>query len=298
VKGREMNRVLITGGAGFLGRNLIKGMLDKYHDIEIRAISRHENEIVEMIVTCNNDRRLKPIIGDIRDIDTTKYALSDVDTVIHLAAMKHVDFCDLCPSEAIAVNIMGTMNLLKLFTGDTFVGMSTDKAVEATGCYGATKLLLEKLILEQAHKNPNQRYMIVRSGNIFGSSGSVIQRWKQQIKQNNKVTVTNLEMTRFYIDVNILVAFIIRIIERGENGKIYIPSQKTARLGDLAKAMVELYGDKKTRIEVIGLREGEKMHEHLFSSSQKEIVTELKEEYSERGGKLSLDEIKDWLSNC
>jgi UDP-N-acetylglucosamine 4,6-dehydratase len=293
-----MDKVLITGGAGFLGRHLIKHLLDKYSAIEVKAISRHENEIVEMIVACNNDNRLKPIIGDIRDVDIAKYALNDVDTLIHLAAMKHIDFCDLFPSEAVSVNVVGTMNLLKLFIGDTFIGMSTDKAVEATSCYGATKLLLEKLILEQARKNPNCRYMVVRSGNIFGSSGSVIQRWKQQIKQNNKVTVTNLEMTRFYIDVNTLVDFVIRIIEQGESGKIYIPFQKTAKLGDLAKAMVELYGDSKTKIEVIGLREGEKMHERLFSLPKKETVTELTAEYSEHGENLSVDEIKDWLSNC
>ncbi|MGD0352423.1 MAG: polysaccharide biosynthesis protein [Dehalococcoidia bacterium] len=293
-----MKKVLITGGAGFLGRHLTKGLLDKYSDIEIKAISRHENEIVEMIVACNNDKRLKPIIGDIREVDTAKYALTDVDTLIHLAAMKHIDFCEMYPSEAISVNIIATMNLLKLFTGDTCIGMSTDKAVEATGCYGATKLLLEKLILEQARKNPNRRYMVVRSGNIFGSSGSVIQRWKQQIKQNNKVTVTNLEMTRFYIDVNTLVGFIIRIIEEGESGKIYIPFQKTARLGALAKAMVELYGDTKTRIEVVGLREGEKMHERLFSLPKKDILTDITAECSEFGENLSIDEIKDWLKSC
>lgn len=293
-----MDKVLITGGAGFLGRHLIKRLLDKYSAIEVKAISRHENEIVEMIVACNNDKRLKPIIGDIREVDTAKYALTDVDTLIHLAAMKHIDFCDLYPSEAVSINVAGTMNLLKLFIGDTFIGMSTDKAVEATSCYGATKLLLEKLILEQARKNTNCRYMVVRSGNIFGSSGSVVQRWKQQIKQNNKVTVTNLEMTRFYIDVNILVDFIIRIIEQGESGKIYIPFQRTAKLGDLAKAMVALYGNAKTKIEVVGLREGEKMHERLFSSPPKDIITDLTAEYSEHGENLSVDEIKDWLSNC
>jgi UDP-N-acetylglucosamine 4,6-dehydratase/5-epimerase len=293
-----MKKILITGGAGFLGRHLTKGLLDKYSDIEIKAISRHENEIVEMIVACNNDKRLKPIIGDIREVDTAKYALTDVDTLIHLAAMKHIDFCELYPSEAISVNIIATMNLLKLFTGNTCIGMSTDKAVEATGCYGATKLLLEKLILEQARKNPKRRYMVVRSGNIFGSSGSVIQRWKQQIKQNNKVMVTNLEMTRFYIDVNTLVGFIIRIIEQGKSGKIYIPFQKTAGLGDLAKAMVALYGDAKTKIEVVGLREGEKMHERLFSSPQKDIITDLTAECSEFGENLSVDEIKDWLASC
>jgi FlaA1/EpsC-like NDP-sugar epimerase len=293
-----MKKILITGGAGFLGRHLIKVLLDKYSDVEIRAISRHENEMVEMIVACNNSSRLKPIIGDIREVDTVKYALTNVDTVIHLAAMKHIDFCEMYPSEAISVNIIATMNLLKLFTGNTFIGMSTDKAVEATGCYGATKLLLERLVLEQARKSPDRRYMVVRSGNIFGSSGSVIQRWRQQIKQSNKVTVTNLEMTRFYINVNTLVDFIIQIIERGESGKIYIPFQKVAGLGDLAKAMMELYGDAKTKKEVTGLREGEKMHERLFSPSQKDVVTDLTTECSEHGENLSIAELKDWLKSC
>jgi len=293
-----MDKVLVTGGAGFLGRHLIKKLLKKYRDIEIRAISRHENEIVEMLVACNNDKRLKPIIGDIRELDIARYVVRDVDTLIHLAAMKHIDFCELYPSEAVSVNIMATMNLLKLFTGSTFIGMSTDKAVEASGCYGATKLLLEKLILEQARKNPDRRYLVVRSGNIFGSSGSVIQRWKQQIKETNKVVVTNLEMTRFYINVNTLVDFIIQVIEQGESGKIYIPFQKTAKLGDLAKAMVKQYGDAKTKIEVIGLREGEKMHERLFYLPQKDIITKLKAECSEHGENLSIEEIKDWLISC
>ncbi|MBM4447437.1 MAG: NAD-dependent epimerase/dehydratase family protein [Chloroflexi bacterium] len=292
-----MDRVLITGGAGFLGKHLIKKLLDKYSDIEIRSISRHENEIVEMLVACNNNSRLKPIIGDIKEVDTLGHVLKDVDTVIHLAAMKHIDFCELYPSEAISVNIIATMNLLELFSGDTFIGMSTDKAVEATGCYGATKLLLEKLVLEQARKEPERRYMVVRSGNIFGSSGSVIQRWRQEIKQSNKITITDLEMTRFFIGVNALVAFIIQVIEQGESGKIYIPFQKVAKLGDLVKAMVELYGDKKTKIEVVGLRGGEKMHERLLLPWQKEVVSDLTTECSEDGEVLSIEEIKDWLAD-
>jgi UDP-N-acetylglucosamine 4,6-dehydratase len=292
-----MNRVLITGGAGFLGRHLIKKMLDKYSQIEIRSISRHENEIVEMVIFCNNDSRLKPIIGDIREVDTVRYATKDVDTVIHLAAMKHIDFCELYPSEAIFANVIGTMNLLKLFAGETFVGMSTDKAVEATGSYGATKLLLEKLILEQARKNPECRYMIVRSGNIFGSSGSVIQRWEQEIKQSNRVTVTDLGMTRFFINVGELAEFILGIIEQGESGKIYVPLQKVIKLGDLAKAMIEIYGDKKTKMEIIGLREGEKMHERLLLPWQTDVVSNLVTENSANGEVLSIQEIKDWLAD-
>jgi FlaA1/EpsC-like NDP-sugar epimerase len=290
-----MDKVLVTGGGGFLGRYLIKGLLNKYSDIEVRALSRHEHDMTETIVHCDSDR-LKPIIGDVREIDTLKYATRGVDTVIHLAAMKHVNFCELYPSEAIAINTIAVMNLLKVFAGDTFVGMSTDKAVEATGCYGATKLLLEKLILEQSRKDAARRYMVVRSGNIFGSSGSVIERWKQQIRQGNKITVTSLEMTRFYINVNNLANFIIEIIERGESGKIYVPFQKVATLEDLAKAVVELYGNKKTKMEITGLREGEKVHERLFSSFETNVVSNLNSQSSQCGERLSAEEVKDWLA--
>jgi len=292
-----MDKVLITGGGGFLGRYLIKGLLNKYSDIEVRALSRHEHDMTETIVHCDSDR-LKPIIGDIREIDTLKYATRGVDTVIHLAAMKHVNFCELYPSEAIAINTIAVMNLLRSFAGDTFIGMSTDKAIEATGCYGATKLLLEKLILEQSRKDAGRRYIVVRSGNIFGSSGSVIEKWKHQIKQSNKITVTSLEMTRFFINVNTLADFIIEIIEQGESGKIYVPFQKVATLEDLAKAVIELYGNEKTRMEITGLREGEKVHEKLFSSFETNVVSNLKSATSQTGERLSIEEIKDWLAGC
>lgn len=292
-----MDKVLITGGGGFLGRYLIKGLLNKYSDIEVRALSRHEHDMTETIVHCDSDR-LKPIIGDIREIDTLKYATRGVDTVIHLAAMKHVNFCELYPSEAISINTIATMNLLKLFAGHTFIGMSTDKAIEASGCYGATKLLLEKLILEQSRKDADRRYIVVRSGNIFGSSGSVIEKWKQQIKQSNKIMVTSLEMTRFFINVNTLADFIIEIIERGESGKIYVPFQKIATIEDLAKAVIELYGNEKTRMEITGLREGEKVHEKLFSFFETNVVSNLKSESSQTGERLSVEEIKDWLAGC
>ena len=292
-----MNKVLVTGGGGFLGRYLIKRLLNKYSDIEVRALSRHEHDMTETIVHCDSDR-LKPIIGDVREIDTLKYATRGVDTVIHLAAMKHVNFCESYPSEAIAINTIAVMNLLKVFAGDTFIGMSTDKAIEATGCYGATKLLLEKLILEQSRKDAGRRYIVVRSGNIFGSSGSVIEKWKHQIKQGNKITVTSLEMTRFFINVDTLADFIIEIIEQGESGKIYVPFQKITTLEDLAKVVVELYGNEKTRMEITGLREGEKVHEKLFSVYETNVVSNLTSASSQTGERLSIEEIKDWLAGC
>jgi FlaA1/EpsC-like NDP-sugar epimerase len=292
-----MDKILITGGGGFLGRYVAKGLLNKYSGIEVRALSRHEHDMTETMVHCDSDR-LKPIIGDLRDMDTVRYAMKGADTVIHLAAMKHVNFCELCPSEAITINTTAVMNLLNVFAGNTFIGMSTDKAVEATGCYGATKLLLEKLILERSRRDTERRYIVVRSGNIFGSSGSVIERWQQQIRQFNKITVTSFDMTRFFINVHALADFIIGIIEQGESEKIYIPFQKTATLEDLAKAVIELYGNKKTRMEITGLREGEKVHEKLFSSFETNVVSNLKSASSETGERLSIEEIKDWLAGC
>ncbi len=289
-----MRQILISGGSGFLGRHLVRRLFKEYQDIKIRTISRSENDVLKMLIE-NPGSDLIPIIGDIRDIDTLKYALREVDVVIHLAAMKHIEFCELCPDEAITINVNGTRNLLELFHGTTFIGMSTDKAVEARNCYGATKLIMEKLILEQAKKTNEKRYMIVRSGNIFWSTGSVIDRWKQQIKQGEEITVTKAGMTRFFINVESLVSFIIRIMDEGENGNIYIPYQKVIMLADLAKAVIELYGDEKTKIKTVSLRVGERMHEVLFAKGEK-VICSLESRHSEKSSKLSNEEIKDWLN--
>lgn len=289
-----MRQILVSGGSGFLGRHLVRRLFKEYQDVKIKTISRSENDIQKMLVE-NPSCDLMPIIGDVRDSDILKYALREVDVVIHLAAMKHMELCQLYPAEAIAINVNGTRNLLELFQGSTFIGMSTDKAVEAKNCYGATKLLMENLILEQAKKNNGKRYMIIRSGNIFGSTGSVIGRWKQQIKQRGEMTVTNLDMTRFFINVESLVSFIMRVMDEGENGNIYIPYQKAITLGDLAKAVIELYGDEKIKIKNIRLREGERMHETLFAEGEK-VICSLDNRRSEECSKLSKEEIIDWLN--
>lgn len=285
----KMNMILITGGSGFLGQHLVKKLLGKYKDVRIRTISRNENDIERMLTRCHSER-LEPVIGDIRDISTLRYVLRGVDTVVHLAAMKHIDFCEMYPLEAITINVIGTMNLLKLFKGVTFVVMSTDKAVEAMGCYGASKLLMEKLVLEKARKEKSQKYMVIRSGNIFGSSGSVIEKWMHQIAESNEIIVTDLEMTRFFIDVNILSDFIINIIEQGETGNIYIPFQKAIKLENLAKAVIELNGGQNTRIKVTGLRKGEKLHERLFYAEK--VITSLQDSCSQSAQKMTVEEIK------
>ena len=289
-----MKQILITGGSGFLGRHLIQRLFKEYKDIKIKTISRSENNIQKMLNE-NPSNALTPIIGDVRDINTVKYALRDVDVVFHLSAMKHIELCEQNPTEAIGINVIGTKNLLDSFQGTTFIGMSTDKAVEASNCYGATKLLLEKLVIDQAKKNNGKRYIIVRSGNIFGSTGSVLDAWKNQLKQNREITVTDLEMTRFFIDIDSLLTAIIKIMNEGENGHIYIPYQKALTLEDLVKSVIELYGDENTKIKTISTRPGERKHEILFAEGEK-VVCSIENRHSEKSPRISKGELKDWLN--
>jgi len=288
-----MNNILITGGCGFLGRYVIKDLLDKFEYVKIKTISRNESNIVKTAAKCGLGR-IESIVGDIRDSRILPYALRDVDTVIHLAAMKHIDLCEMNPFEAISINVAGTINLIEHFQGNTFIAMSTDKAVEPLGCYGATKLLMEKIVLQKACEENEKRFMIVRSGNVFGSSGSVIEKWKEQIKQANKITVTDLEMTRFFIKVERLSDFILDIIENGENGNIYIPEQKTIKLEDLVQVAIESLANSGTQVNVIGLRKGERLHERLFYDEEK-IVTNLKTGNSLDSERLNKDEIYNLL---
>jgi UDP-N-acetylglucosamine 4,6-dehydratase len=285
--------ILVTGGTGYLGSHLVKRLLEKYPDIKIRTISRSEYDI-QKLKWQSNTNRVETMFGDVRDESKTEYALRDVDTVIHLAAMKHIDLCEENPLDAVTSNVYGTGNLLKYFNGNTFIGMSTDKALQPSGCYGATKLLQEKLILGQGKIHKDKRYMIVRSGNIFASQGSVVDRWLKQVKTNNELAITDSQMTRYFIDVDTLVDYMIDIMENGKNGCIYVPRQRCVVLADLVKAFIEIWGDKNTRIKILGLREGERMHEILYLPNES-IITEMSSRSSKDEEKMSVEEIKKML---
>jgi UDP-N-acetylglucosamine 4,6-dehydratase/5-epimerase len=299
--GREWTHgeCLITGGSGFLGSYLVKELLGRYPDIRIKVISRSESEIAGLLALCSEDKRVLPIVGDIKDTATLGYALQGTGSVFHLAAMKHIDLCETNTTEAISINVLATMNILKMFGGDVFISMSTDKAVASSGCYGATKQLLEKLTMERARMFPGRRYMVVRSGNIFGSTGSVIPKWVKQIKDNNKITVTDQSITRFFLDVDTLVSFMIEVIELGRNGKVYIPRQYVLSLRDLINATIKAYGNSGTKLETTGLREGEKTHERLFFAEERNLINDrnpaTSDEDGHRPGENIADTIDLWI---
>ena len=288
-----MKRILVTGGSGFLGRHLIMGLLKRYPDADITTIARNGTGIMKLMTACPSER-LRAVVGDISNVETLNFIARGMDAVIHLAALKFINLCEANPMEAVSINIGATVNLLRFFEGDVFIGMSTDKALEPVSCYGATKLVLEKLVMGEAAASEGPRYMVVRSGNIFGSTGSVIDNWRQQQKQYNEIVVTNPEMTRFFIDVDVLAGSIIDVLENGENGNIYVPFQKAIRLADLAQAFVEQYGDGQTGIKIIGMGKGERVHEPLFLPAEN-VVTDLPHSSSENAEKLSVSEIKAWL---
>lgn len=259
-----MKNVLITGGSGFVGRSLIKELLKHYPDIEITSLSRSEGIISQLLMECP-DKRLNIAIADLRDAQAINQALRHKDTVIHLAAMKRVDLCESECREAASINVIGTINVLDAFRGNTFVQMSTDKAVEPCNCYGATKLVDERLVMERAKKATNgNRFMIVRSGNIMGSTGSVLDIWKNQIEKYNEITVTDLNMLRFYTSIEGVIKLYLAVLERGENGKTYFtPQGEPIVLKEFVARALKLYGNDRTKVKYVGLRLGERMTEKM-----------------------------------
>jgi|GEM_PF-328945 FlaA1/EpsC-like NDP-sugar epimerase len=268
-----MKKVLVTGGSGFVGRKLICELLNRYPDIEITSMSRSEGVISKLLTECP-DKRLKISMTDIRDTEAVKQVLRDKDTVFHLAAMKRVDLSEVECRLAVTINVVGTMNILDAFHGKTFILMSTDKSVEPVNCYGGTKLVAERMVMERAMKaGDGERFMIIRSGNIVGSTGSVIDIWKKQIEQYNEITVTDLEMVRYYTSVEGVVKLYFAMIERGENGKIYYtPTGEPQVLKDVVDTVIKLYGNKETKVKCIGLRDGERMYEKMCTPAEKNVI--------------------------
>jgi FlaA1/EpsC-like NDP-sugar epimerase len=273
-----MKKVLVTGGSGFVGRSVIGKLLEQYPDIEVTSFSRSEGIISQLMTECP-DKRLKIMMADVRDTQAVHCALKDKDTVIHLAAMKRVDLCEEECREAASINVIGTMNMLDSFCGNTFILMSTDKAVEPSNCYGGTKLVAERMLLERANKAIlGNRFMIIRSGNILGSTGSVMDIWKTQIEKYNEITVTNPDMKRYYTNVEGVVKLYIAVLERGENGRLYFtPSGDPLILKDLVTQTLKLYGNDKTKVKYIGLRPGERMTEKMRNADEKHTVSNFAE---------------------
>ena len=264
-------KVLITGGTGSLGQALTARILNS--DVEqIRILSRNEFKQVSMESELQ-DERLRFLIGDVRDKDRLVRALDDVDIVFHAAALKHVPKVEYNPFEAIKTNVQGSQNVIDACLENDVqkaICIGTDKAVSPLNTYGATKLLMEKLFIT-AKRYSNQKkhptkFFAVRYGNVFGSSGSVIPKFIEQINNNEKITITDPTMTRFSITMNQALDFILKATQKGHGAEVFIPKLKAYSLQQIHNILSNLTNAKDH--EIIGMRTGEKQHELLINSDE------------------------------
>jgi len=268
--------ILITGGTGSLGKALIDYLLRETKVRRIAIFSRDELKQQHLRIRFQNDPRLRWFLGDIRDLDRLKRAFHNVDFVIHAAALKQVDTGEYNPMEFIKTNILGSQNVIdaSIDAGvKRVVALSTDKASSPINLYGATKLTADKLFV--AANNYSFTYgttfSVVRYGNVMGSRGSVIPFFQEIAAQGKPLPVTDLRMTRFWISIDSAVQFIIDSLEMMQGGELYVPKIPSMKIIDLAYAVAP-----DTKIEEIGMRPGEKLHEEMISAddSRRTIILE------------------------
>ena len=264
-------KILITGGTGSLGQALTKRLLSLGVDT-IRIFSRNEYNQIEMEKKFN-DKKLRFLLGDIRDGERLTKAMADIDIVFHAAALKHVPKIEYNPFEAIKTNVIGSQNVIDSSVAsnvEKVVCIGTDKSVLPLNTYGATKLLMEKIFVSaNNYINPEKyrtKFVAVRYGNVLGSSGSVIPLMVEQIKQGKKITMTDPKMTRFSITMDDALTFILNATKYGKGSEIFIPKMKAYVIDDVINALKEIfsYDD----IEEVGARPGEKLEENLINSDE------------------------------
>jgi UDP-N-acetylglucosamine 4,6-dehydratase len=279
-------KILVTGGTGTIGQHLISRLLQDDPSV-LRIYSRDEYKQFEMQQNLRNYRNVRYLIGDVRDYNRLLRGMEDIDYVFHLAAMKHVPFCEYNPFEAVQTNVLGTQNVIQAATqcGVTKVLFSsTDKAISPTNTYGATKLTAERLIsAAEYQKGPRATiFSSVRFGNVMGSRGSVIPLFKKQITEHKEITVTDLTMSRYMMTPTQAINLMLKANELAVGGEVFVLKMPVVRLSELAEVIIEEVSktEKLTEsinIREIGLRPGEKMYEELMTDDEARIAFELPE---------------------
>ena len=268
--------ILVTGGTGSFGKKFVEVMLREYHPHRLVIFSRDELKQHEMRESGFQHPSLRYFIGDVRDVDRLRRALSEITIVIHAAALKQVPACEYNPFEAIQTNIMGGRNVIDAAIDSDvrrILALSTDKAVNPINLYGATKLCAEKMFVQaNAYAGTRDtRFSCARYGNVVGSRGSVIPIFIEQRKRG-KITITDPRMTRFWLTLEHGVKFVISCLEQMHGGEIFVPKIPSMRLLDLAETIAP-----GCEVENIGIRPGEKLHEVLVSEDESRNTLETEE---------------------
>lgn len=275
--------ILITGGTGSFGQKFTETILKQYPDIKRLVIySRDELKQFEMSQDFNTKQYpgIRYFIGDIRDEERFKRACEDIDVIIHAAALKQVPAAEYNPMEAVKTNVIGAENVINAAL-DTdvkvVVALSTDKAAAPINLYGATKLVSDKLFVAANNIKGHRdlRFSVVRYGNVMGSRGSVIPFFIQKAKNGNVLPITHEDMTRFNISIQEGVDLVMWAIEHAKGGEIFVPKIPSYKIMDVAEAIAP-----SAKIEKVGIRPGEKLHEEMITASDSFNTIDLGERFA------------------
>ena len=267
--------LMITGGTGSFGNAVLNRFLET--DIgEIRIFSRDEKKQDDMrheyqAKMPQAANKIKFYIGDVRDLQSVRGAMTGVDYIFHAAALKQVPSCEFFPMEAVRTNVIGTDNVLTaaIEAGvESVICLSTDKAAYPINSMGMTKAIEEKVAIAKSRMSGKTKICCTRYGNVMCSRGSVIPLWIDQIRAGNPITVTEPSMTRFIMSLEEAVDLVLFAFEHGENGDLLIKKAPACTIQTQAEAVCELFGGKKEDIKVIGIRHGEKMFETLLTNEE------------------------------
>lgn len=281
----EGKRLLITGGTGSLGKVLVRRLLtgEMGRPAKIIIFSRDEAKqhfmrveyqqkatSTDEIIYRDFEQTLEFRIGDVRDFHSVAAVLQQADIVFNAAAMKQVPACEYAPWEAVQTNVQGAQNIVRAIREhrlpiDTVVGISTDKACKPVNVMGMTKAIQERVYIVANLHAASTRFVCVRYGNVLASRGSVIPLFHEQIRHGGPVTLTTRDMTRFLLRLDDAVDTVFAAFRDGNPGDLFIPRAPAARVEDIARALI---GDRDIRMDVIGIRPGEKVHEILISDEE------------------------------
>jgi UDP-glucose 4-epimerase len=261
--------LLITGGTGSFGNAVLKGFIDTQHFKEIRIFSRDEKKQDDMRKYYSNSK-VKFFIGDVRDKSSLSQAMKGVDYVFHAAALKQVPSCEFFPLEATKTNVLGTENVIQsAFENNVekVICLSTDKAAYPINAMGISKALMEKVAVASSRNSSSTIVCLTRYGNVMASRGSVIPLFIDQINNNEPITITDPEMTRFLMSLDDAVKLVLFAFENGNSGDLFVNKAPASTVKTLAKAIIQLSG-KKVDIKNIGTRHGEKLYETLCTREE------------------------------
>ena len=267
--------LLITGGTGSFGNAVLKKFLNS-NIKEIRIFSRDEKKQDDMRRKYQSSK-IKYFLGDVRDKASISNAMIGADLVFHAAALKQVPSCEFYPIEAVKTNILGTENVLNSAIENKIqkvICLSTDKAVYPINAMGVSKAMMERVFVAKSRISGKTKIVGTRYGNVMASRGSVIPLFHSQILNNKPITITEPNMTRFMMTLENAVDLVLFAFKNGNSGDIFVQKSPSSTIGDLAKALKQIYNSK-VKIKTIGIRHGEKMHETLLSKEERQVSQDL-----------------------